>query len=183
MQGETGSERATCGGGCFWCLEPVFQQLRGVRAVHPGYAGGHTANPTYEEVCSGTSGHAEVVEITFDPEEISYGDLLTVFFAVHDPTTPHRQGADIGEQYRSVIFYHSDEQRRSAEEAVAALAMKPEWEGSRVVTEVAPLAAFYPAEDYHRDYFRKNPDQPYCRIVIAPKLGKFKQAFRHQVAD
>lgn len=170
------TETATLGGGCFWCLEAVFQELRGVERVLSGYAGGHVANPSYEEVCSGATGHAEVVQVEFDPAVISYRDLLDVFFTIHDPTTPDRQGNDIGPQYRSVIFHHTPEQKRIAEEAVRDLTAARVWEDP-IVTELEPLTAFYPAEGYHADYFRRNPDQPYCRIIIAPKVAKARKAF------
>ncbi|WP_041328376.1 peptide-methionine (S)-S-oxide reductase MsrA [Rubrobacter xylanophilus] len=169
-------ETATLGGGCFWCVEAVFDELRGVRRVEPGYSGGHVERPTYEQVCTGLTGHAEVVQVSFDPREISYRELLEVFFAVHDPTTKDRQGPDVGPQYRSVIFYHDEEQRRTAEEVISELEARGIWDGP-IVTEVAPFTAFYPAEEYHRDYFRRNPDQPYCRVVIAPKVAKFRKEF------
>jgi len=169
-------ETATLGGGCFWCVEAVFDELRGVRRVEPGYSGGHVERPTYEQVCTGLTGHAEVVQVSFDPHEISYRELLEVFFAVHDPTTKDRQGPDVGPQYRSVIFYHDEEQRRTAEEVISELEARGIWDGP-IVTEVAPFTAFYPAEEYHRDYFRRNPDQPYCRVVIAPKVAKFRKEF------
>ena len=165
------------GGGCFWCLEPVFSALRGVREVVPGYAGGHVENPSYEDVCSDGTGHAEVVDVAFDPGEISYEDLLEVFFAVHDPTTPNRQGHDVGSQYRSVLLWRTPAQAAAAQAAIAALARDPAWQGERVVTAVEPLRNFYPAEDYHRDYFRRNPGQGYCQGVIAPKLHKFQERF------
>ena len=169
-------ETATLGGGCFWCVEAVFDELRGVRRVEPGYSGGHVERPTYEQVCTGLTGHAEVVQVSFDPHEISYRELLEVFFAVHDPTTKDRQGPDVGPQYRSVIFYHDEEQRRTAEEVISELEARGIWDGP-IVTEVAPFTAFYPAEEYHRDYFRRNPDQPYCRVVIAHKVAKFRKEF------
>ncbi len=169
-------ETATLAGGCFWCLEAVFQELDGVQSVTSGYAGGRVPDPTYEQVCTGTTGHAEVVQVTFDPGIISYRDLLQVFFTIHDPTTLNRQGADVGTQYRSVIFYHSPEQRRAAEETVAALNASGIW-GRPLVTEVVPFEAFYPAEDYHQGYFRSNPGQGYCQAVINPKLAKFRKQF------
>ncbi|QYJ15897.1 Peptide methionine sulfoxide reductase MsrA 2 [Rubrobacter xylanophilus DSM 9941] len=169
-------ETATLGGGCFWCVEAVFDELRGVERVEPGYSGGHVENPTYEQVCTGRTGHAEVVRVWFDPRQISYRELLEVFFAVHDPTTKDRQGPDVGPQYRSVIFYHDEEQRRTAEEVISELEARGVWERP-IVTEVAPLTAFYPAEDYHRDYFRRNPGQPYCQVVIAPKVAKFRKEY------
>ncbi|KKT81925.1 MAG: hypothetical protein UW79_C0013G0052 [Candidatus Yanofskybacteria bacterium GW2011_GWA2_44_9] len=155
---------AVFGGGCFWCTEAVFAQLKGVVSVMPGYAGGSTPNPTYESVCGGKTGHAEVIKIEFDPEIISYEDLLTVFFAVHDPTTLNRQGNDVGTQYRSIILYTDEQQKIQAENVVSELSK----EGDRVVTEIKPLEKFHPAEDYHKDYYAKNPDQAYCRLVINP---------------
>jgi peptide-methionine (S)-S-oxide reductase len=165
---------ATLGGGCFWCLEAVYEQLRGVERVVSGYAGGDVPNPTYAQVCSGATGHAEVVQITFDPAVISYRDLLDVFFSIHDPTTLNRQGADVGTQYRSVIFYHSGEQRMTAEQVIGQLAASRVWPDP-IVTQVVPFEAFYPAEAYHHQYFRRNPDQPYCRFVVAPKVAKFRK--------
>jgi peptide-methionine (S)-S-oxide reductase len=169
-------EVATLGGGCFWCLDGIFRDLKGVERVESGYAGGHTKNPSYREVCSGTTGHAEVTQVTFDPSIISYRDLLGVFFAIHDPTTLNRQGADVGTQYRSVILYHSDAQRRAAEEVIADLSDRGVWD-SPIVTRIEPFTEFYPAEDYHQDYFAQNPDQPYCQIVIAPKVSKFRKTY------
>ncbi len=167
-------EIATLGGGCFWCLEAVYEQLKGVQKVVSGYAGGHVPNPTYEQVCTATTGHAEVVQITYDPAVITYQDLLDVFFTIHNPTTPNRQGADVGPQYRSVIFYHSPEQKAIAEQAIANVDATGVW-NAPIVTEVAPLEKFYPAEDYHQGYFRANPNQGYCRVVIAPKVSKFRK--------
>ncbi|HZT80157.1 MAG TPA: peptide-methionine (S)-S-oxide reductase MsrA [Gemmataceae bacterium] len=169
-------EVATLGGGCFWCLEAVFEQLRGVEKVQSGYAGGHTPNPTYQQVCTGMTGHAEVVQVTFAPAVLSFRELLDVFFAFHDPTTPNRQGADVGTQYRSAIFYHSPEQKRVAEQAVAELNASGAW-GRPAVTEVVPLREFYPAEDYHQGYYRNNAGQGYCRAVIAPKVAKLRQHY------
>jgi len=169
-------QTAIFGGGCFWCIEAVFNRLTGVKSAVSGYMGGHVDKPTYRQVCSGDTGHVEVVQVTFDPSEISYRDLLEVFFAVHDPTTLNCQGNDEGEQYRSVIFYTSDEQEREAEEAIAALnAAKvfPE----PIVTSIEPAATFYPAEDYHQLYYDNNATQPYCQVVIAPKLRKFEKKF------
>ncbi len=171
--------QATLGGGCFWCLEAVFQQLRGVHRVVSGYAGGKRPNPSYQQVCSGATGHAEVVQITFDPDQISYADLLRVFFVIHDPTTLNRQGADIGTQYRSVIFTHDDQQAETAREIMAEVAA--DWPAP-LVTEVTELPAFYPAEPEHQDYYRQHGAQPYCRMVIAPKLGKAQAQFRHLLA-
>ena len=169
-------ELATLGGGCFWCLQPLFEELRGVLRVVAGYAGGGRPHPTYEQVCSGATGHAEVVQVTFDPGELSYRELLEVFFASHDPTTPNRQGADAGTQYRSVVLWRDEGQRRTAEELIRDLDAQGLWEAP-IVTELAPLTAFYPAEDYHQDYFRRNPGQGYCRVVIAPKVAKFRKRF------
>lgn len=169
--------QAVLAGGCFWCLEPVFASPRGVTEVLPGYAGGHVPDPTYEQVCTGKTGHAESIRVTFDPSEVSYRDLLEVFFAVHDPTTKDRQGHDVGPQYRSAIFYADESQRQDATEAIEGLSPDPAWEGTRVLTELNPLQEFYPAEGYHRDYFRRNPAQGYCQVVIAPKVAKFQKRF------
>ena len=169
-------EQATLGGGCFWCLEAVYDQLRGVEQVVSGYAGGSVPNPTYEQVCSGRTGHAEVTQITFDPAAISFQDLLDVFFTIHDPTTPNRQGNDVGPQYRSIILYHNDEQKRIAEETIARLEREKRWPNP-IVTQVVPLDTFYPAEGYHQRYFEKNPYQPYCQVVVAPKVAKARQVF------
>lgn len=169
MRAEDSRETATLGGGCFWCLEAVFEQLRGVERVESGYAGGTVASPSYPQVCTGDTGHAEVVQITFDPAILSFGELLDVFFDIHDPTTLNRQGADVGTQYRSVIFYHSAEQKRIAEEKLAAL--------PAAVTQVVPFEAFYKAEDYHQGYFQHNPRQGYCQAVVAPKVAKFRSHF------
>ncbi|MBP7228498.1 MAG: peptide-methionine (S)-S-oxide reductase MsrA [Longilinea sp.] len=166
----------TLGGGCFWCLEAVYDQVHGVRDVVSGYAGGQLANPTYEDVCSGLTGHAEVVQVTFDPAQISLEDLLHIFFTIHDPTTLNRQGADIGSQYRSAIFYHNAEQKQTAERVIAELTAAKLWDRP-IVTQVVPLNAFYPAEDYHQEYFARNPGQGYCRVVIAPKVAKFRQKY------
>lgn len=168
------SEFATLGGGCFWCLEALFNGLRGVERVESGYSGGSIPNPTYEQVCSGTTGHAEVVRITFDPKTISFRDILDVFFSTHDPTTLNRQGADMGTQYRSVIFYHTPEQRAIAEETIQELDAGGRW-SDPIVTEVKPFAAFYPAEEYHQRYYEQNSEQGYCRMVIAPKLAKLRK--------
>ncbi len=169
-------ETAILGGGCFWCLEAVFQRLSGVQSVESGYMGGHRENPTYQQVCTGTTGHAEVVRIAFDPGQVSYRELLAVFFAIHDPTTLDRQGNDIGAQYRSVIFYNSEDQRREAERAIAELTAAQEWPDP-IVTAVEPAKKFFVAEDYHQEYFKNNPAQPYCRLVIAPKVQKFQKLF------
>lgn len=174
------TEVATLAGGCFWCLEAVFQQLRGVRKVQSGYAGGHIASPTYEEVCGGRTGHAEAVQLTFDPDVVSFRDLLDVFFTIHDPTTPDRQGADVGPQYRSMIFYHSPEQERVAREVMAELEEQGVWDAP-IVTELVPFTRFYPAEEYHRDYYLRNGSQPYCRIVIAPKVAKLRSKFMEKL--
>jgi peptide-methionine (S)-S-oxide reductase len=167
-------EVATLGGGCFWCLEAVYQELRGVEKVESGYSGGDVPNPTYRQVCSETTGHAEVVQVTFDPDEVSYRDILEVYFTIHDPTTLNRQGADVGTQYRSVIFYHDEEQKRTAEEVISDLETEGIW-NNPIVTEVAPLDKFYVAEDYHQNYFRNNGFQPYCQVIIAPKVAKFRK--------
>ena len=169
-------EVATLGGGCFWCLDAVYRQLRGVENVESGYAGGTKANPTYREVCGGQTGHAEVVQITFDPSKISYRDLLDVFFTIHDPTTKDRQGGDIGPQYRSIILTHTAEQERVAREAIAEVEAEKIWDDP-IVTEVERLTKFYPAERYHQDYFANNEGQPYCQVVIAPKVAKFRRKF------
>ncbi|MGH7418117.1 MAG: peptide-methionine (S)-S-oxide reductase MsrA [Candidatus Rokuibacteriota bacterium] len=176
MTAQPDRDVATLGGGCFWCLEAVFEQLRGVTKVASGYAGGRDPNPTYEAVCSGTTGHAEVVQITFDPAAITYRELLEVFFTIHDPTTLNRQGPDSGTQYRSVVFYHSPEQRATAEHVIAELAAAKLWDDP-VVTELAALTAFYPAEGYHQEYYRRNANQPYCRVVIAPKVAKLRSKY------
>lgn len=178
---ETKIETAVFGGGCFWCTEAVFEQIRGVVSVMPGYAGGKDPNPTYEDVCTGETGHAEVSRIEFDPSIISYEDLLTVFFASHDPTSLNRQGNDVGTQYRSVIFTADDAQRKSTEAFVAKL----NEEGKKVVTEILPLAShpFYEAEAYHHRYFEKNPDKAYCQLVINPKLEKLKERFKRLLKD
>lgn len=165
---------ATFGGGCFWCTEAVFQQLQGVEKVVSGYAGGRVENPTYRQVCNGTTGHAEVIQVTYDPAEISYRELLDVFLQTHDPTTLNRQGADVGTQYRSIILYQNEEEKATAEQAIAESA---DLFDNPIVTEVAPLDRFYAAEDYHQDYFNSNPYQPYCQVVINPKLGKFRKRF------
>ncbi len=169
-------EIATLAGGCFWCLEAVYLELRGVLGVQSGYAGGHVPHPSYELVCTGSTGHAEVVQVTFDPDEISYRELLDVFFTIHDPTTLNRQGNDVGTQYRSAVFYHSPEQQATVEQAIAELAAEKVWDDP-IVTEVVPFTEFYPAEEYHRDYFRLHPEQAYCRAVIAPKVAKARKAF------
>jgi len=168
------TELATLAGGCFWCLEAVFQDLKGVQRVVSGYTGGTVPDPSYEAVCSGRTGHAEAVQVTFDPDELAYRDLLAVFFGIHDPTTPNRQGPDVGTQYRSAIFFHSPEQERVARELIAELERQGIWDAP-LVTEGSPLQVFYPAEAYHQDYFRRNPGQGYCRAVIAPKVAEFRK--------
>lgn len=173
------TELATLGGGCFWCLEAVYLELRGVRAVKSGYAGGHVANPTYEEVCGKKTGHAEVVQVEFDPAEISFAELLEVFFTIHDPTTKDRQGNDVGPQYRSVILAHSPEQERIAREQLAAA--QAHWDAP-IVTEVAPLEKFWPAERVHDNYFARNPQNPYCAVVVAPKVAKARKLFLDKLA-
>ena len=174
-------ELATLGGGCFWCLEAVYDQLRGVTDVVSGYSGGHVHEPTYERVCAGTTGHAEVVQLKFDPSAISFEDILRVFFTIHDPTTLNRQGADVGTQYRSVIFYHTEEQKAVAEQLIASLSHEKLW-SAPIVTEVEPFDRFYPAEDYHQEYFARNPHQGYCQFVIAPKMAKLRKEFSHLLA-
>lgn len=169
-------ETATLAGGCFWCLEAVYRELRGVERVQSGYANGRRPNPTYEQVCTGTTGHAEVVQIDFDPSIITYGDLLDVFFTIHDPTTLNRQGNDVGTQYRSGIYTQSPAQESTAREKVAALSAEGTWDDP-IVTEIEPLASFYPAEDYHNAYFERNGGQPYCQFVVAPKVAKARQKF------
>ena len=171
-------ESVTLAGGCFWCTEAVFSELAGVEQVVPGYAGGATPNPTYEQVCTGRTGHAESVEVSFDPGRISLHDLLLVFFTAHDPTTRDRQGPDVGPQYRSAVFYRSPEQKATVESVIREVEAAGIWR-KPLVTEVTPLSAFYPAEEYHRDYFRRNPEKAYCQLVIAPKVAKL----RHQYAD
>lgn len=174
--GGSEGEVATLGGGCFWCTEAVFLELKGVEQVVSGYSGGTASNPSYEAVCTGRTGHAEVVQVTFDPTMISYRQLLQVFFTVHDPTTLNKQGNDVGTQYRSVIFYHDDEQKRVAEEVIKEINKSKMW-GRPAVTQVTPFKTFYRAEDYHQQYFRNNPNQPYCQAVIAPKVSKFRKYY------
>lgn len=173
---DTETKLATFGGGCFWCVEAVFQQLEGVISVRSGYAGGTVDNPTYQQVCTGTTGHAEVCQIGYDPARISFDELLEAFWKTHDPTTLNQQGADVGTQYRSVIFYHDDQQRTQAEKRKQELDASGAWDGP-IVTEISPLIKFYPAEDYHQNYFRTNPQQGYCQFVIRPKLEKFEKVF------
>jgi len=169
-------EVATLGGGCFWCLDSIYRQIKGVESVVSGYAGGTKPNPSYREVCGGNTGHAEVVQITFDPSQIAYRDLLDVFFTIHDPTTQDRQGGDIGPQYRSIILTHSDAQERIARQTIADVTAEGIWDDP-IVTQIEPLTTFYPAEAYHQDYFANNPNQPYCQVVIAPKVAKFRRKY------
>lgn len=169
-------EVATLAGGCFWCLEAVYDQLKGVVSVESGYSGGKTTNPTYREVCNGNTGHAEVVQVTFDPAVISFAEILEVFFTIHDPTTLNRQGNDVGTQYRSAIFYHSPEQKAVAEKVIGEISAAKIWDDP-IVTEGVPLQKFYIAEDYHQEYFQNNPGQPYCQVVVAPKVAKFRKKF------
>ena len=168
------TELATLAGGCFWCLEAVFEQVHGIDRVDSGYSGGHVTQPSYQRVCSETTGHAEAVQIAFDSLSISYREILNIFFAIHDPTTLNLQGYDVGTRYRSAIFYHTPEQKVTAEKAIAGLEGAKIWSSS-FVTEVIPLTAFYPAEDYHQQFYRKNKEQPYCQMVISPKLAKFRK--------
>lgn len=176
------SEIATFGGGCFWCLDGAFRQLRGVERIVSGYAGGRRPNPTYEQVCSGATGHAEVVQITFDPAVISFRDLLGVLFTIHDPTSLNRQGNDVGTQYRSVVFYHTPEQERVIREVIAQLETEQVYD-QPIVTEVLPAPTFYPAEGYHQDYFSSNPDKPYCAAVVAPKVAKVRKYYFDRLAN
>jgi peptide-methionine (S)-S-oxide reductase len=175
-----GMETATLGGGCFWCLEAVFDELKGIKAVESGYSGGSVPNPSYQQVCTGRTGHAEVVQVTFDPKEISFRDILEVFFTFHDPTTLNRQGADVGTEYRSVIFYHNSEQKATAEQLIKELESEKVWPG-RIVTQIVPFEAFYVAEDYHQEYYRLNGQEPYCQIVIAPKMAKLRRQYRERL--
>jgi peptide-methionine (S)-S-oxide reductase len=169
---------ATFGGGCFWCIEAVFEHLKGVESVTSGYTGGSVGKPTYEQVCTGLTGHAEVVQIIFDPKQITYDDLLDIFFTIHDPTTLNRQGADVGTQYRSAVFTHSDEQAEQAQKKIAKLTEDSAFR-QPIVTEITPLTTFYPAEQYHQGYYRGNEGQPYCQMVVLPKLAKFRKKFGH----
>ena len=180
MTAESTSTTAVLGGGCFWCLDAVFRELEGVRSVESGYAGGRPANPSYEDVCGGDTGHAEVVRVTFDPTVLAFRDLLRVFFTIHDPTTPNRQGNDVGTQYRSVIFCETPGQRADAEAVIRELTAEGLWRDA-VVTEIAGPATFHPAEGYHQDYFARNGRQPYCAYVVAPKLSKFRKAFAERL--
>jgi peptide-methionine (S)-S-oxide reductase len=173
-------EVATLAGGCFWCLEAVYDDLKGVESVESGYANGQVINPTYEQVCTGRTGHAEVVQITYDPQVVTFGDLLDVFFTIHDPTTLNRQGNDVGPQYRSGIYYHTPEQKQVAEEKIAEITAQKLW-SNRIVTEVQPLDKFYIAEDYHQEYFARNPNQGYCQFVVAPKVAKFRKQYTQRL--
>ena len=173
-------EKATFGGGCFWCTEAIYERVEGVHSVVSGYAGGTVKNPTYKQVCDGTTGHAEVTQITYDPKVVSYDELLEIFFKTHDPTTLNRQGADVGTQYRSVIFYHNDEQKNKAEYYKKELSKSGAWDNP-VVTEISPLINFYSAEDYHQDYYANNPNQGYCAFVIGPKVEKFEKVFKNKL--
>ncbi len=175
-------ETATLAGGCFWCIEAVFDALKGVRDVVSGYAGGQTDSPTYDQVCGGSTGHAEVIQIKFDPAEIAFKEILEVFFTVHDPTTLNRQGNDVGTQYRSAIFYHSVDQREAAEQVVAEITAAGIYDNP-IVTEITPFDRFWPAEGYHQEYFANNPNQPYCAAVVAPKVAKFRQKFLNRLRD
>jgi peptide-methionine (S)-S-oxide reductase len=180
LEAASKSELATLAGGCFWCLEAVYDELQGVTSVVSGYMGGQTAQPTYEQVCGGRTGHAEVVQITFDPSRVSFRQILQIFFVIHDPTTLDRQGNDVGTQYRSAIFYHSPEQKKIAEQVVSDLTRERLYRDP-IVTEITPAAAFHPAEDYHQEYHARNPAQPYCQYVVAPKVAKFRKQFLDQV--
>ncbi len=175
-------ETATLGGGCFWCTEAVFDAVKGVEDVVSGYSGGHTENPTYQEVCSETTGHAEVIQLKFDPEKISYKEVLEIFFGTHDPTTLNRQGNDVGSSYRSAVFYHTDKQKEIAEEVIEEIESEGIFEDA-IVTEVTEFTKFYPAEDYHQNYFENNPNQPYCSAVVSPKVGKFRQKFSDKLKN
>ena len=174
------TEVATLAGGCFWCIEAAFDEIRGVIKVESGYSGGTTTSPTYEQVCSGTTGHAEAVQVTFEPNVVSFQDILHIFFTVHDPTTPNRQGADMGSQYRSVIFYHNEKQKEIAEQVIRELEDQKVWDNP-IVTQVVPFKKFYKAEDYHNQYFSRNPNAGYCRVVIAPKIAKLREKYREKM--
>jgi peptide-methionine (S)-S-oxide reductase len=175
-------EVVTLGGGCFWCLEAVYERMEGVAGVESGYMGGHVRAPSYEDVCTGRTGHVEVVRVTFDPEAAGLREILEVFFTIHDPTTPGRQGADVGPQYRSAIFYHTERQRRTAEELIRELDAEGIWDAP-IATEVRPAEEFYPAEDYHQRYYANNPNKPYCMFVVAPKLRKFREKFAQRFRE
>jgi len=180
MNSDKKTEVATLGGGCFWCLEAVYDELEGVLNVKSGYAGGRVPQPSYQQVCTGTTGHAEVVQVTFDPEVTPFNEVLEVFFTIHNPTTLNRQGADVGTQYRSVIFYHDQSQKETAEQVIREINAASIWD-SPIVTQVAPLEKFYPAEEYHQEYYQKNPYQGYCQVVVAPKVAKFRQKFAQKL--
>jgi peptide-methionine (S)-S-oxide reductase len=180
MTERAGTEVATLAGGCFWCLEAIFKDVDGVEDVTSGYTGGTTVNPTYQEVCTNTTGHAEAVQLAFNPSKISYREILQIFFSVHDPTTLNRQGEDVGTQYRSAIFYHDDRQRATAEALVRELNEAQLWK-KPIVTQVVPLDKFYPAEDYHREYFSRHPEQSYCQVVISPKINNFRKQWTERV--
>jgi peptide-methionine (S)-S-oxide reductase len=182
LNSNTEFEKTTLGGGCFWCLEAAFKELKGVKKVISGYAGGSVKNPGYREVCSGSTGHAEVVQITFDPAIISFDEILNVFFSIHDPTTLNRQGNDVGTQYRSIILYHSGNQKEKALSYIQKLEDEKIWK-NKIVTEVEPIQKFYPAEDYHQDYYENNPSQPYCSFVINPKMNKFRKKFSEMLSS
>jgi len=173
-------EMATFGGGCFWCVEAIFERVSGVQLVQSGYSGGHVANPNYKQITTGMTGHAEVVQISFNPEQVSYVELLEIYFKTHDPTTLNKQGADVGTQYRSIVLYHHDEQRKQAEKVIEELGSAGIW-NNPIVTQVEPFEEFYKAEDYHQEYFENNPNQGYCRVVIQPKVDKFEKVFREKL--
>lgn len=177
---EQGLEKATLGGGCFWCTEAVYNEMRGIVEVVPGYSGGHIKNPSYKEVCTGRTGHAEVVQITYNPEEVSFSEILEVFFKTHDPTTLNRQGNDVGTQYRSAVFYHNPEQKQTAEKVIELFQQDAVYDDP-IVTEVTAFDVFYVAEDYHHNYFERNKNQPYCQFVVAPKVEKFKKIFKEKL--
>jgi len=180
MSSQTGPSVATLAGGCFWCIEAIFAGLKGVERAVSGYTGGGIPNPTYDQVCSGTTGHAEAVQVTFDPGVISYKDLLRIFFTLHDPTTLNRQGADVGTQYRSAVFYHGPDQKSEAESVMKEIEAERIWDGT-IVTELAPFSVFFPAEDYHQDYYRNHSYQPYCQAVIAPKIAKLRKEYLNRL--
>ena len=180
MTANSQTQLATLGGGCFWCLEAIYDDLKGVSSVVSGYAGGTVPNPSYKLVCTGTTGHAEVVQVSYDPQVLSYADLLRIFFTIHDPTTLNRQGADVGTQYRSVIFYHDADQKQTAEKVMAEIEAEKIW-NHPIVTQLLPFEAFYPAEDYHQEYFIHNQSQPYCQVVIAPKVAKFRKHYQERL--
>lgn len=179
-EAENNFEKATLGGGCFWCTEAVYKELNGVIEVQPGYSGGHVKNPAYREVCNGTTGHAEVVQITYDPQIVSFSEILEVFFMTHNPTTLNRQGNDVGTQYRSAIFYHSEKQKQTAEKVIRLFEEEKVYEDP-IVTEVTAFDAFYKAEDNHKDYFERNKNQPYCQFIVAPKVEKFRKIFKEKL--